>query len=609
MQSIKRVCLAVVWLLFATQISRAIDYSVPYVRQGLAYTYPDYVNGYGAIVGQIEVRNNDGNGIDGFDGHRHLALGPNPGDPDYGLYGYIDVKDFSTGNPATGDPSDSQFHGTFVAGIMANNASINLGNGTSIPFSGVAPGAKYYGAIFDGADTKSSFLTLNDSLNYLTQTVGAQAINNSWGGSVTDASQLDGNSGISLLMDEYAGYRGKTGGTTGRYSDKLMVFAAGNDGQSTGLLGAPADSFNGLSVGALTTVNPAAMDLTDSGRMPAPQVASYSSWKPLANGRSGVDVVAPGSQLWSDLAINVASNFFGITNNANAIIAGAADGTSFAAPHVTGVAALLYGAPTQPLVLGLTYKGTVLSTDHKLIKAIIINSADKIPGLDSNGVAQTTWQPGWVVNDNGVQKALAPLNYAVGAGSVNAANAFLTYAEVSNRFWALSTLTTVGVADYYTLGAGKFTSADPNQPELIGVTATLVWDRHVDLTVNTDPNDPGIGTVDTNALSDLELDLQLETSPGVWTNIFISDGVPSSLQHIYMPQLPTSGVYRLSVVANSLADPSSGEQYALAVEFTMVPEPGAWLLVVAGFVVIRLQRGRARPHALASALAAASDRA
>ncbi len=101
-----RVILAL--LLLAPVTARAINYSVPYVRQGLTYTYPDYVNGYGAIVGQIEVRNGDGNGIDGFDGHRHLALGPNHGDADYGQYGYIDVKDFSTGNVATGEPSDSQ---------------------------------------------------------------------------------------------------------------------------------------------------------------------------------------------------------------------------------------------------------------------------------------------------------------------------------------------------------------------------------------------------------------------------------------------------------------------------------------------------------------------
>ena len=70
-------------------------------------------------------------------------------------------------------------------------------------------------------------------------------------------------------MDEYMGYSGKTGGTTHAYLDRLMVMAAGNSGGTTGLLGTPADSFNGLSVGALDSVNPRANALFDANRAPA----------------------------------------------------------------------------------------------------------------------------------------------------------------------------------------------------------------------------------------------------------------------------------------------------------------------------------------------------
>ena len=132
-------------------------------------------------------------------------------------------------------------------------------------------------------------------------------------------------------------------------------------------------------MGALDAINPNATALNDPGRAPADRVAPYSSWRPLANGRAGVDVVAPGTNLWSTLAIDYTGT--------NGLVAGVASGTSFATPHVTGEAALLYGAAQYPL-FGISDKGTILSTDHKLIKAIIINSADKIPGLDAQGNAQ-----------------------------------------------------------------------------------------------------------------------------------------------------------------------------------------------------------------------------
>ncbi|MBI5684176.1 MAG: S8 family serine peptidase [Verrucomicrobia bacterium] len=560
----------IILLLLVPQTLWGINNAVPYVRQGISYFDPDWLNGYGAIAGVLEVQGTEGNGIDGFAGHAHSAIAAQTDAFGYS-YGFQDVKDFKDD-----DPTDNNFHGTFVAGIMASQYST---------FTGVAPFAKYYGAVFDGSDSKAAFLSLNSSLNYLVSQ-GVQTINNSWGNTPTATSQLTGSYFVeSLLMDEYTGYRGKTAGTTAAYNNRLVVIAAGNAGEETGLLGGPADSFNTLVVGALASGSTPGSAWDDPTRVPVAQVASYSSWRPLADGRNGVHVVAPGSDLWSTLAIN----YF----NTNDLVAGTASGTSFAAPHVTGVATLLYGAPTQPLWSGATYKGTVLSTDHKLIKAIIINSADKIAGLDSNGVAQAIWLPGQFSQQDGVTTALAPLNYAVGAGAVNAADAFLTYAEASNRFWALSTLTTAGQMDYYTLGEGKFTTADPNLTELYGLTATLVWDRHVDFTVNTDINSAEAGTADKDLLSQLELYLQRQLSPGVWTNVYISAAVPSSLQHIYMPMLPTNGIYRLAVRANTLAEPALGEEYALAVEFIMVPEPGGWLLVVVGWAVLR---GRRRPR-------------
>ena len=558
--------------------AQALDLSVPYIRQGLPYFGADGVAGFGAVVGHIEVRGAEGNGIDGFNGHRQTGLGPNPGDPNFGQFGYQDVRDFTGDN----DPSDNNFHGTFVAGVMAGEY-ISVSNGTqSAPFLGVAPLAKYYGAIFDGDGTKAGFLSLNSSLNYVLQVSGASIVNNSWGSNPTSAAQLDGSTfAESLLLDEYTGYAGKTGGTTHTYLDRLMVTSAGNSGADTGLVGSPAESFNGLSVGALDVVNPAASELFDAGRTPVARVAPYSSWRPLADGRAGVHVVAPGTNIWSTLAIN----YF----NQNDLVAGVASGTSFAAPHVAGQAALLYGAVSG---LFLTEKNTLLfGADHKLIKALIINSAVKIPGLDATGTPQSTWQPGLLTTTGGVPNAVVPLNYAVGAGSANAEEAFAQLRESANRFWTLDTLLTTGTERFYTFGTGKFVSDTPSEP-LIGLTATLVWDRHVDFTVSTNLADDSHGDLTKDLLSNLDLILQQEIAPGIWTDIFLSAGALGNVEHIYLPDLATGGNYRLEVRGTAIVEPDLGETYALVVAYQTAPEPGTAGLLLLGVVILGAHRRR-----------------
>ena len=558
--------------------AQALDLSVPYIRQGLPYFGADGVAGSGAVVGHIEFRGAEGNGIDGFNGHRQTGLGPNPGDPNFGQFGYQDVRDFTGDN----DPSDNNFHGTFVAGVMAGEY-ISVSNGTqSAPFLGVAPLAKYYGAIFDGDGTKAGFLSLNSSLNYVLQVSGASIVNNSWGSNPTSAAQLDGSTfAESLLLDEYTGYAGKTGGTTHTYLDRLMVTSAGNSGADTGLVGSPAESFNGLSVGALDVVNPAASGLFDAGRTPVARVAPYSSWRPLADGRAGVHVVAPGTNIWSTLAIN----YF----NQHDLVAGVASGTSFAAPHVAGQAALLYGAVSG---LFLTEKNTLLfGADHKLIKALIINSAVKIPGLDATGTPQSTWQPGLLTTTGGVPNAVVPLNYAVGAGSANAEEAFAQLRESANRFWTLDTLLTTGTERFYTFGTGKFVSDTPSEP-LIGLTATLVWDRHVDFTVSTNLADDSHGDLTKDLLSNLDLILQQEIAPGIWTDIFLSAGALGNVEHIYLPDLATGGNYRLEVRGTAIVEPDLGETYALVVAYQTAPEPGTAGLLLLGVVILGAHRRR-----------------
>ena len=73
-----RVAVTAAISLAAVLSAQALDLSVPYLRGNLPYFDANGLAGYGAIVGHIEVRGEEGNGIDGFDGHRQSGLGPNP---------------------------------------------------------------------------------------------------------------------------------------------------------------------------------------------------------------------------------------------------------------------------------------------------------------------------------------------------------------------------------------------------------------------------------------------------------------------------------------------------------------------------------------------------
>jgi hypothetical protein len=581
---------ALLALLVSGPVLHAMNYSVPYVRDGMPFSLDTW--GYGATIGIIEVNNGDN------------AILTYSNAPERGLQTLYTVQDFSGFAPVTNDSA----HGTLVAHILDNMFTYN--SQTNIPYTalnlatdnittwslGMAPRASYYGALFGGTNTKAEFLSLNSSLDYLINSNHVQAINNSWGANVTNALYLNGMDDYALLMDEYTGYFGKTNDTTGAYRNVLMVMAAGN---SSNLLGVPADAFNVLSVGALDVGNHTTTYIDDPTRSPIPSVAPFSAQRPLADGRCGVHVVAPGS--W----IAVIENFtVGTDTNGSLVLKDLqgvlGDGTSFAAPHVAGEAALLYGAPNHPLdnteglisVSPTTLKGSAWNTDHKLIKALIINSADKIAGLDSNGVAQAAWQPGLITVDlDSVTNSIHPLNYAVGAGEANAQEAYFSYYEVSNRFWDVNTLAAEGQTNYYVYGQSKFTNVNPYQPGL-RLTATLVWDRHVDYVVDTDTNNGVLGSLlDTNLLSNLDLILQQETTPGIWVDIYRSISTLDNVEHIFLSELSATNSYRLDVIANSLGDPLGGEQYALVVSFLPVPEPST-IALTGAFALAALARRR-----------------
>jgi hypothetical protein len=211
------------------------------------------------------------------------------------------------------DPSDGNGHGTHVAGIIAADAD---GQGAT----GVAPGAKIMPVRVLGNDGSGSDANVAAGIRYAANN-GADIINLSLGGAYS-------NSILSAI--QYAQQR-----------NVLVVVAAGNESASTPSYPArySATLANVVSVGAHSSSN---------------SLASFSNRVGTSN---AVQVDAPG--------VNIVSS---MPNGRTALMSG----TSMAAPHVAGLAALALSANSN------------LSASQ--LRSIIVSGANRsISGSDSEG--------------------------------------------------------------------------------------------------------------------------------------------------------------------------------------------------------------------------------
>lgn len=283
---------------------------------------------------------------------------------------------------------------------------------------------------------------------------------------------------------------------------RTICVAAGNDGPAGGTLsGPPVAAFNILSVGA-TGGSGGAVSRDYS------QIAPYSSRGPTAGGRSKPDLVAPGSLI----ELPTLSNAWSV-----------ASGTSFATPLVAGGAALLVG-------MG---RDRALDTDALVIKSVLMNSADKLPG----------WS----------HTPAAPLDVAFGAGQMNLEAAYYQYdageqgpGSVGSIGWDHGTI--LGATD-------NVYNLDPQLPAGSVLTATLAWNRQV----SSSTNDIETTIYTASPLANLDLLLYDDANPMSPTASSVS--TVDNVEHLFL-SVPSGGHYSLAVrSANALVDPLA---YSLA---------------------------------------------
>ncbi|MFP2957244.1 S8 family serine peptidase [Myxococcus sp. 1LA] len=234
--------------------------------------------------------------------------------------GYIDdIHGIDAADPTrTAPPMDVNGHGTHVAGIIAASA------GNRVGVAGVSPGARLLACKFENAEGYLETATAIRCLDYLldlksraNHPVNVIVANASWGGGVAESALRD-----ALTRASAAGL--------------LFVAGAGNSGMdlSEGRRFLPADYHlpNIISVGAT--------DASD-------RRADFSN-----TGRQRVDVFAPGVSILS----TVPGGGYAVYN-----------GTSMAAPHVSGLVALLYAqAPER---------------DWRTVRNLVLSGGQELPAL------------------------------------------------------------------------------------------------------------------------------------------------------------------------------------------------------------------------------------
>jgi uncharacterized repeat protein (TIGR01451 family) len=370
-------------------------------------------------------------------------------------------------------PIDPNGHGTHTMGTLVGADGI-----------GVAPGAKWIsGRVFD-ADGYAFDSWIHAGFEWILAPNGdpalaPQVLNNSWGS----------NSSASTVFQEDI--------RTLRSAGIFVVFSAGNAGPGPGTVGSPASLPEAFAVGAIDSENDAA---TFSSRGPSP---------------------------WGDIRPHVAAPGVGVISSVPGGGYMSLNGTSMAAPHVAGTAALMLSAHSGLSISDTAY---ILTSTAAPLSLTLPNNDTGFGRIDAYAAVQAAADIGSIRGDITRSDNSMPIAAArIRAQGENGANG-LTFSNAAGHYaYALA-------PSIYTVTVSAFGYQSSAQPHVIVISDSITT---VDVGLNPLP----AGFV-RGALTDAQSGQPLNGYVRV-----LNTPITATATNAYSAALP-AGAYQLRVTAN-----------------------------------------------------------